>query len=348
MNKIKITILISFSVLLALTSCDRKKGETSLQSSAKKTAPLVRVQPATTGTMISYIDVTGTVEANIFTDIKSPVNGIVEQLYYRENQRTEKDKIIAVINPDERLSLISANQLAIEELEKKILSSGQNSPEYDSLAKDLEKAKGNLQFAREMYQPVPVICPINGVVTSRWVEVGSQVAARDRIVTISDMNSLVIKAEVNERYFEAIAPGRKFPAVLNAYPSDSLTGIVSLVYPSVSSESRAVKFDLKLQGFNKKLLPGMMAQLKIPVYRNDHAIIVNDDAILSSPDGRRFLFVIGSDTTARQRIIKTGVTVNRQTEITEGLSKGEIIVTAGQETLKDNMKVSLPATQKKQ
>jgi RND family efflux transporter MFP subunit len=199
-----------------------------------------------------------------------------------------------------------------------------------------------------MYQPVPVICPINGVVTSRWVEVGSQVAARDRIVTISDMNSLVIKAEVNERYFEAIAPGRKFPAVLNAYPSDSLTGIVSLVYPSVSSESRAVKFDLKLQGFNKKLLPGMMAQLKIPVYRNDHAIIVNDDAILSSPDGRRFLFVIGSDTTARQRIIKTGVTVNRQTEITEGLSKGEIIVTAGQETLKDNMKVSLPATQKKQ
>lgn len=348
MNKLKSTILISFSVLLALQACDRKKGDSSVQSATKKAAPLVRVEPATSGTMISYIEVTGTVEANIFTDIKSPVNGIIEQLYYRENQRTEKDKIIAVINPDERLSLISANQLTIEELEKKILSSGQNSPEYDSLAKDLEKAKGNLQFAREMYQPVPVICPLNGVVTSRWVEVGSQVAARDRIVTISDMNSLVIKAEVNERYFEAIAPGRKFPVVLNAYPSDSLAGIVSLVYPSVSSETRTVKFDLKLQGFNKKLLPGMMAQLKIPVYRNDQAIIVHDDAILSSPDGRRFLFVVGSDTVARQRIVKTGVTVNRQTEITEGLNKGEIIVTAGQETLKDNMKVSLPATQKKQ
>jgi RND family efflux transporter MFP subunit len=297
--------------------------------------------------MISYIDITGTVEANISTDIKSPVNGVIEQLYYRENQRTIKDKIIAVINPDERLSLISASQLTIEELEKKVLSAGQNSPEYDSLFKDLEKAKSNLRYAKEMYQPVPVICSMNGVITFRWVEVGSQVAARDRLVTISDMNSLVIKAEVNEKYFEAIAPGRKFPVLLNAYPSDSLTGFVSLVYPSVSSDNRAVKFDLKLQGFNKKLLPGMMAQLKIPVYRNDHAIIVHDDAILSAPDGRRFLFVVGSDTIARQRIVKTGVTVNRQTEITEGLNKGEVIVTAGQETLKDNVKVSLPAIQKK-
>lgn len=317
-----------------------------MQSAAKKAPPLVRVQSASSTTMISYIDVTGTIEANISTDVKSPANGIIEQLNYRENQRTEKDKIIAVINPDERLSLISANQLAIEELEKMILSADKNSGEYDSLAKDLEKAKGHLRFARDMYQPVPVICPMNGVVTSRWVEVGSQVAARERIVTISDMNSLVIKAEVNEKYFEAIAPGRKFPVVLNAYPSDSLTGIVSLVYPSVSSESRAVKFDLKLQGFNKKLLPGMMAHLRIPVYRNDKAIIVNDDAILSSPDGKRFLFVVDNDTIARRRIVKTGVTVNRMTEITEGLNQGEMIVVAGQETLKDNMKVSLPAPQK--
>lgn len=347
MNKIKITILLSLSALLAFTSCNRNKGETQVQSAAKKAAPLVRVQAAKTGSMISYIDITGTVEANIYTDVNSPVNGVIDQLYYRENQRTEKDKVIAVINPDERLSLISANQLVIEELEKKISSAGNNSPEYDSLAKDLEKAKSNLQYARDMYQPVPVICPMNGIVTSRWVEVGSQVAARGKIVTISDMNSLVVKAEVNERYFEAIAPGRKFLVVLNAYPADSLTGIVSLVYPSVSSDNRAVKFDLKLQGFNKKLLPGMMAQIKIPVYRNDHALIVHDDAILSTPDGRRFLFVVGSDTIARQRIVKTGVTVNRQTEIKEGLEEGEIIVVAGQETLKDNVKVSLPTAQKK-
>ncbi|MDZ7613965.1 MAG: biotin/lipoyl-binding protein [Flavobacteriaceae bacterium] len=71
----------------------------------KKAAPLVRIQAAATGTMISYVDVTGTVETNISTDIKSPVNGIIEQLNYRENQRTEKDKIIVVINPDERVSL---------------------------------------------------------------------------------------------------------------------------------------------------------------------------------------------------------------------------------------------------
>jgi RND family efflux transporter MFP subunit len=345
MNKLKTILLITSCILITQISCKNKQPDIQRQAAAKKN-PLVKVLQVTRGEMVSYIDITGTVEANISTEVKSPVDGIIDELHARENQRTVKDKIIAVINPNDRVSLISRNQLIVEALEKQILSTPQSTPDHDSLTSELLKARNNLSYAKNIYQTVPVICPLNGVVTYRWIEEGSQVSAKDRIVTISDLTSLVIKAEVNEKYFEAIAPGRKFTVVLNAYPSDSLTGIVSLVYPSVSSDSRSVKFDLKLQGFNKKLLPGMMAQLKIPVYRNDKAIIVHDDAILSSPDGRRFLFVVGSDTIAHQRIVKTGVTVNRQTEITEGLNKGEVIVTAGQETLKDNMKVSLPAALK--
>ncbi len=345
MERIKTIFLLSASLLIVPISCRNDGGSAQVQPQAKR-LPLVSIQSVQTGRMISYIDITGTIEANILTEVTSPVNGIITELHARENQRTVKDRIIAVISPNDRVALIASNQLGIEELEKRLSSSDPDAPEHEYLAAELNKARGNLKYALEMYQPVPVICPMNGVVTSRWVEEGSQVAARDRIVTISDMSSLVIKAEVNEKYFEAVTPGRRVPVVLNAYSADSLTGVISLVYPSVSSDSRSVKFDVRIQGFSKKLVPGMMATLKIPVYTNDKALMVNDDAILTTPDNRKFLFVVGSDSIAQQRFIRSGVTVNGQTEITDGIREGENVVISGQEALRNNVKVAMPSTSK--
>lgn len=340
MNKLKTILVIASCILITLISCKNKQPEVQSQSPAKKN-PLVKVLQVTRGEIVSYIDITGTIEANISTEVKSPVDGIIDELQARENQRTVKGKIIAVINPNDRVSLISRNQLIVEALEKKILSSTQGNSDYDTIASELLKARNNLTYAKNIYQPVPVICPMNGVVTSRWIEEGSQVSAKDKIVTISDMTSLVVKAEVNEKYFEAITHGKKLPVLLNAYPGDSLTGVISLIYPAISSDSRSIKFDVRILGFSKRLLPGMMAQLKIPVYSNTHALLVPDDAILTTPDNKRFLYVISTDTLAQQRIISTGVTVNKQTEIRDGIKEGDSVVIMGQEALKDKTKVNI-------
>jgi RND family efflux transporter MFP subunit len=188
---------------------------------------------------------------------------------------------------------------------------------------------------------------MNGIVTHRWLDEGSQVGAKEKIITVTDMNSLVIKAEVNEKYFSTITQGKKIPVILDAFPGDTLSGVISLVYPEISADTRTVRFDVKLINTSKKLLPGMMAQLRIPTDIHEKTIAVPVDAVLTNPSNQRFVFVVNNDSTAFKRIVKTGISAKTQIEILSGLTNNENVVVMGQEMLKDSLKVKIAGNPKK-
>ncbi len=337
----QITPLIIFLVFAFVAGCksESENEEKNKPKSAK--LPLVDIQTAQKSKMVSYIDITGTIEANIFTNIKSPADGIVKSLSARENQHVKNDKVIAVINPVDRVALISENQMRIEQLQNALDKEEPETDEYKKLAHKLDSAQKNLVYAKNMYKTIPVICPMSGVVTDRYVDKGSRVSAQDKMFTITDMSSLVIKANVNEKYFEALKEGEKLPVILNAYPKDTLSGKISLIYPQVDPVTRSVKFDIKILNFNKKLLPGMMASIKIPVSEKENAISVPNRAILTSPENENFIFVLDSNNVAHRRVVKKGMDSNNQVEIINGLKEGENVVVDGQGRLKDSTKVNI-------
>ncbi|NCD00066.1 MAG: efflux RND transporter periplasmic adaptor subunit [Bacteroidia bacterium] len=328
-----------FVVLIVLQSCSG--NDTQTQSTTTKKIPLVKIQVVEETEIVSYIDITGTIEANIFTDIVASTDGIIEILYARENQTVYKDNIIAVINPNNRVSIISKNKLIINELNTKIKKADTTSVLYDSLQIELENANKNLAYAENMYQTIPIICPMTGLVTQRHTDIGNQVNIKDKILTISDMNSLVVKAEINEKYFENIKKGDKLTLMLNAYPNDTLTGIITLIYPQIDPVTRNVKFDIKIQNFSKTLIPGMLAYIKIPVASNKNAITVPEQAVLTSPDNKNFVFTVNTDTIARKIMVVTGISSGNNIEITKGLKPKEKVVISGQEMLKDSIKVKI-------
>jgi multidrug efflux pump subunit AcrA (membrane-fusion protein) len=343
MKHIKNTFIASLFLIIALQSC-QKAEQAGTQKSAPQ-IPLVNVQQTVKTKMVSYIEFTGTVQANIISDKKSPVDGVIESLSARENELVTKDRIIAIINPNDRLSLIASNQLEIQKLEQQLKNADANN--IDTLQQELETAKSNLEYAKNMYQTVPVVCPMDGMVTYRWLDAGNQVGANEKIITISDMNSLVVKAEINEKYFGMVNQSKKLPVMLGAYPGDTLTGTISLVYPQIDPVTRSVKFDLKVQTNGKKLLPGMMATLRLPVSSNKNAITVHPNSILTSPDNSNFVFVADSDSVVHKRMVSIGISDEKRTEITTGLDEKESIVVMGQEMLKDNQKVKITGTPKK-
>lgn len=338
-----ITILFLAGGFL-FNSC--KKSDNKNTAPPIKKMPLVKVEMVTKSTMTSFIDITGTVQANIFSDVKSTADGTIEKLFARENQRVQKNQIIAIINPNDRVALISNNQSQTSQLERKLKNTDKNSAEYASLLEKIENAKKNLNYAKNMYQTIPVICPMSGLVTKRLLDNGSQVSAKDIILTISDMNSLVIKAEVNEKYFEAVQKGKKLEVNLSAYPNDTLNATISLVYPQIDPVTRSVKFDIKINNLIKELLPGMMASIKIPVSVNENAISVAEQAVLTSPDNKFFLFVVDKDSIVHQQLIEKGITSGNKLEILKGLNENDKVVISGQEMLKDSMKVKIMGTPK--
>lgn len=289
---------------------------------------------------ISYIEIVGTIEPNITTDIKSTTDGIIDKLYAIENQYVYKDGVIAVINPNDRVALLANNARITKDLEIKLKNAGSDTILYQKVKKELDKAQKDMDYAKNMYNTVAIICPMSGTVTTKWLNQGSQVESKEKILTIANMNSLVIKAEVNEKYFQAITHGKKIAVLLNSYPNDTLTGIISLVYPNIDNTTRAVKFDVTIQNNNKKLLPGMSATLKIPVTITANSIFIPTDAILSA-NNKQFVFTVDTNNIAHKKMIKTGITNNNLTQITSGLKLKEKVVIKGQEMLKDSLTVKI-------
>lgn len=326
-------------ILVVLQSC--KSNNQQNDKPKPKKLPLVKVQVVNETEIVSAIDITGSIQPNIYTDLVATDNGIIEKLYARENQYVYKNNIIAVINPNDRVSIISNNKRIMDELNTKIKNIQNGSSQYDSLIKELEKAKKNLAYAENMYQTIPVICPMNGLVTQRYTDIGNQVNIKDKILTISDMTSLVVKAEINEKYFENIKKGDKLQLFLNAYPKDTLVGMISLIYPQIDPVTRNVKFDIKIQNFKKTLIPGMLAYIKIPVASKKNAITVPEQAILTSPDNKNFVFTVDNDTIAHKIMVQTGITSGNNIEISKGLKPKVQVVISGQEMLKDSVKVKI-------
>ncbi len=335
-KKIAVFMLFGFMVL---NSC--RHNTPAKETAQQKNLPFVSIKEAQKHKMVSSITITGTIEANIFSNIVSPVDGVIDELRARENQQVKKGELIAVINPNERVSLIAENQLKVERLQKTLKAASPNGKEYDATKMELDKALSDLEYAKNMYHTHPVICPANGMVTQRRLDVGAQVNTKDRILTLTDMSSLVIKAEVNEQYFEAIKKGRKLPLQLNAYPNDSLTGVISLVYPEIKPETRSISFDVKVLNFQKKLLPGMMATITIPVKTIENAVVVPSDALLSGPDNKQFLFIVDENSKARKQVVETGITMDELVEITKGLTGNEEVAVKGQEMLKEGAEVKI-------
>jgi multidrug efflux pump subunit AcrA (membrane-fusion protein) len=114
-----------------------------------------------------------------------------------------------------------------------------------------------------------------------------------------------------------------------------------MVYPEISADTRTLKFDVKLVKSDKKILPGMMAQLRIPTEVHENVIAIPSDAVLTNPANERFVFVINKDSMALKRIVKTGIAAKKQIEIVSGLEENENLVIMGQEMLKDSVKVKI-------
>jgi len=139
------------SVFLIMSSCGSKEENSNQQNSKK--IPLVQTQQISPSKIASSIDITGTIQANIYTEVKSPADGIIENLLARENQYVEKNKLIAIINPTDRVSLISSNIEKVEHLENKLKSTEKSSDKYQQLLSEIEKAKTDLEYAQNMYKP---------------------------------------------------------------------------------------------------------------------------------------------------------------------------------------------------
>ncbi|PJC56993.1 MAG: hypothetical protein CO025_15450, partial [Ignavibacteria bacterium CG_4_9_14_0_2_um_filter_37_13] len=158
------------------------------------------------------------------------------------------------------------------------------------------------------------------------------------LFTIIDFSSLIIKSSVSEDLFSKIKLGDKLKVKFNAIPEKEFAAKVTLKYQQIDPATRNFPVELKLINGSKEITPGMMAELELITDKKDKALTVPNDVFIVNQKGEKLVYVI-KDTVAHQKIVTTGISNEKVTEVISGLNEGEKIVVMGQELLKDGIKV---------
>jgi cobalt-zinc-cadmium efflux system membrane fusion protein len=152
------------------------------------------------------------------------------------------------------------------------------------------------------------------------------------LFSIADITEVWVQAEVYEKDLGRIHTGQFASITVDTYP-EKFSGKVAYISDILDPQTRTAKVRCVVP--NKKLLLklDMFASVDVPTTFSRKAIAVPVSAI-QQMEGKNVVFVRKADEKFEVREVKTGNTVEGQTEITAGLAEGEPIVVQGSFHLK--------------
>jgi HlyD family secretion protein len=207
----------------------------------------------------------------------------------------------------------------------------------------LHSAQANLGYCK-------ITAPVDGIVISRKVDEGQTVIAAMStpvLFTIAqDITKMNITADISEADIGQVKMGQNVEFGVDAFPNEVFHGTVSQVRKSPTTTQNVVTYQtiIAVNNPEQKLFPGMTADVSILVLERTAVLKVPNAALrYSPPDNAKFstappkqlqraqqlAYALQADNaTLTPKIVRTGATDGVNTEILEGLSGSDRVVTA--------------------
>ena len=213
----------------------------------------------------------------------------------------------------------------------------------------IERARASLNVAEVNLEYSLIRAPFDGVVLTKDAEEGEVVApfgaslnAKAAVVTMADMDSLMVEVDVAESSISKVRTGAPVEIALDAFPQDRFPGVVQMIVPTADRSKATVLTKVKFDQIDERILPQMSAKVAflsraLAAAENQPFLGIPDSAIVSRGD-RKFVFRVDRDR-AHETSIKTGRTWGDTAEILDGLEEGDVVVVKPATGLKDGSKV---------
>jgi len=193
--------------------------------------------------------------------------------------------------------------------------------------------------------------PFDGVVTTKYAEVGEVVApfgaaanARAAVVTMADLNSLMVEVDVAESNLDKVRLGQPGEISLDAIPDRRFAGEVHMIVPTADRTKATVLTKVKFLESDDRILPEMSAKVAFlakpldPGARQPRLSIPM--AALITREGRTYSFLVTGN---RVQLvpITPGLTMNDMVEVAAGLKEGDRVVLNPPASLKDGSRMKV-------
>jgi HlyD family secretion protein len=268
----------------------------------------------------------GSVEPQVKVDVKSVLSGKVVELLVREGDAVRRGQVIARVEPDvnqardlsQVKNSLSEAEIALNEAKgtyernRDLLAQGllsaqsglESETRYRQAKAGRDAAMDKYRIVQESGVPIAsvaegttqrlnVTSPMDGVVIRRSVELGDTVTsgvssfnAGTVLVTVADVETMIIKAGINEVDIGKLRLDQPVKISLDAYPKVRFAGTIKRIAPAARLEDKVKVFDVEVaidrQG--AELRTGMTANVDVLGERREKVLTVPVEAIFKKDE----------------------------------------------------------------
>ena len=334
---------------------------------------LTTVVKQTPGKSSAVLTASGYIVAQRKASVSSKGTGILVYLGVVEGDKVKAGQIIArlddrdiVAQLDEAKSSLQLYEAQLKEVENNFnrekelflrgLSSQQSLDQaesaYKSLLANIDIANARIRAAEVSLENMIIRAPFDGTVLTKNAEVGEIVApfgasttSRAAVVTIADMNSLMVETDVSESNIEKINQDQDCEIVLDANPAKRYQGYVFKIVPTADRSKATVLVKVAFKNYDNSVLPEMSAKVSFLSERtkeeeDQRPVLTLPLSAVEDVGGKKVVYLI-NDNVAVQKEITTGRLFGNYVEITSGLEDGDKVIDDLNEDIKDGIKVNV-------
>lgn len=349
------------------------------QVAIKKVTPATKVKIATaqmlTGSEASAeLVATGYVVAQVKAAVASKATGRLEVLNVEEGDIVKANQILAILDNDDvkadqaravaNLAMARADSAdaAIKyNRASELIKSGSTTQDvvdaskanYDRATASVNVALAGVRYAEVAVENTIIRAPFDGTVLSKDADVGEMVApfssagsSRGAVVTLADMTSLEVEADVSESNIYKVKVGAPCEIILDAYPNVKYPASVKKIVPTADRSRATVMTKIAFTQIDEKVLPEMSARVNF-LPEKSPAVEVQQPAVIAIPktavttrEGKKVVYAVVGEY-VQESAVQIGRDLGTFTEISGGLAVGDRVVLSPAGGMKSGDKIEI-------
>jgi len=214
---------------------------------------------------------------------------------------------------------------------------------------NVRMAEANLRAAEVAVEQTVIRAPFDAVVLTKNANVGDTITpfssaldTKGAVVTVADMSTLEVEADVSESNLGALKVGQPCEIELDALPNERFRGYVNRTVPTVDRAKATITAKIRFRTLDPRILPDMSAKVAflsedVPDDQRAARPAVNAQA-LAKHGSAQVVYVV-REGKAVATPVKTGRRIGEAVELLEGPPVGAKVVLAPGERIADGVSV---------
>lgn len=297
-------------------------------------------------------------------DIYAKVSSYVKELKADIGTEVKKGQLLMILEAPELSAQLSAAQSRLKSQEAVYTASKSTYNRLFETSKvegtvsrnDLEVAEARknsdfaqYQAARASYNEIQTLmsyllirAPFDGVVATRNVNHGAYVGPAGKgselpLMTIQQQNKLRLSVYVPEQYSGYLKNGEALKFTVKSLPGQDFSATIARMSGALDSKLRSERVEMDVMNSGNKLLPGMVAEVQLPLTAKDSTYVVPKSAVVTSSEGT-FVIMVADHKTSRLPVQK-GRILEDKVEVFGGITKEMLLVKQATEEIQDGTPV---------